>query len=188
MVRRWSYIIDKGLSCNEKLLSALRFKSFIKTTKFKRYSLSTSKTVRKSYSSRKFMLTYYPSTLISSGWHVCYLRLRSRVSNSQCLGLLGRSFRYFTHPTFLTKLGVSFNTFRDDGVAYLIAYDNNSNVFNTTRHARSDLNYYEIDIAGVKYRKELMSTTLSPSSFDIVKSYAMGIRRLYIVLLLHSVM
>ena len=91
MVRRWSYItnfdnfnVDKNLT---RVINKYDFKAFRKTTKFKRYSIGVTKSVRKSFLSRKMKSSYFNLVLIASAWSKLYLKYKSKLKNYQLINL-----------------------------------------------------------------------------------------------------
>lgn len=104
MVRRWSYI-NNELRVNSSVLAHLGgerydplstkhfFKNFRKTTKFKKYTLGVTKSVRKTFLNRKFKSSQYGLTIFGSKWVKAYLNLRRSYKNYQLINLSSLSLK-----------------------------------------------------------------------------------------------
>ena len=104
MVRRWSYI-NSELRANSPALAHLAgehydplsikhsFKNFRKTTKFKKYTLGLTKSVRKTFLNRKFKSSHYSLTTFGSKWVKAYLNLRRSYKDYQLINLSSLSLK-----------------------------------------------------------------------------------------------
>ena len=77
MVRKWSYLNIKNLhnsSGFKPLLKKKSFKVFKYTTKFKKYNLGITRSVRQKYSQRKFYTSYLVLSQITKYWSLNYIQ------------------------------------------------------------------------------------------------------------------
>lgn len=86
------------------------FKSFRKTTKFKRYALGVTKSVRKPFMSRKMKTSYFNLVLIAATWSKFYLKHKSKLKNYQLINFSIHAFTSFFNTMNANVVTLNFPT------------------------------------------------------------------------------
>ena len=145
MVRRWSYIdnfnnfnFDKNLT---RSVNKYNFKSFRKTTKFKRYAIGVTKFVRKSFLSRKMKTSYFNLILIAATWSKFYLKYKSKLKNYQLI-----NFSMYAFTSFFNTVNTNVVTINFPATHYKYKNQNiflTSNLISTQNPAKKSGWYYK---------------------------------------------
>ena len=204
MVRRWSYI-NNELRVSSSVLAHLggerydplsikhSFKNFRKTTKFKKYTLGVTKSVRKTFLNRKFKSSQYSLTTFGSKWVKAYLNLRRSYKNYQLINLssLGLKSLSPSKKLNLPGLGVPSTYYSVSGSTWVIC--------GTTSGQLSAINklmlYYTLSDGSSQFYINDFNWTTNSSKLSVLQSITLtkhvlsivtNLRRLLTLLILKN--
>ena len=169
------------------------FKAFRKTTKFKRYAIGVTKSVRKSFLSRKMKSSYFNLILIAASWSKLYLKYKSKLKNYQLI-----NFSVFAFTSFFNTINADVSTINSPVTHYRYG---NQNVFlasslTSSQHLSKKStwyykNFYKNESIFLSSDPALSLSYLLPKQSDVMLKLAvnsaLSYRRVLILLLIKNI-